>query len=212
MAPSDDDSASQPGENPDSGAADSAAADSAAADSGAGVPGAGDPAPPDLAESLRQVGAAGRASLGAAGDAAKAFRTLLIADVSLARSALGRTLALTGVAIAFGASAWLLLMATLIVYLTRGLGWSWSLALLGTALLSLAITAIAAWQGMRYFEHTRLQATRRQLARLGIGELSDFTPEPGSVESARAGAGQLAPAVAAGKPLKDEQGIDVTPP
>lgn len=207
MAPSDDDSASQPGEGPDSGAADSAAADS-----GAGAPGAGDPTPPDLAESLRQVGAAGRASLGAAGDAAKAFRTLLIADVSLARSALGRTLALTGVAIAFGASAWLLLMATLIVYLTRGLGWSWSLALLGTALLSLAITAFAAWQGMRYFEHTRLQATRRQLARLGIGELSDFTPEPGSVESARTGAGQLAPAVAAGKPLKDEQGIDVTPP
>ena len=198
MAPSDDDSASQPGEGPDQGA--------------------GDPAPPDLTESLRQVGAAGRASLGAAGDAAKAFRTLLIADVSLARSALGRTLALTGVAIAFGASAWLLLMATTVVYLTRGLGWSWSLALLGTALLSLAITAVAAWQGMRYFEHTRLKATRRQLARLGIGELSEFTPEPGSAESARAGAGAGAIPPAAGngggndKPLKDEQGIDVTPP
>lgn len=210
MAPSDDDSASQPGEGPNSGAADS----------GADVPGAGDPAPPDLAESLRQVGAAGRASLGAAGDAAKAFRTLLIADVSLARSALGRTLALTGVAIAFGASAWLLLMATMVVHLTRGLGWSWSLALLGTALLSLAITAVAAWQGMRYFEHTRLQATRRQLARLGIGELSDFTPEPGSAASARAGAGASAGAIPPaagngggnGKPLKDEQGIDVTPP
>ena len=212
MAPSDDDSASHPGAGPGPGAGDPDAGDPGVGDPEVGDPGAGDPAPPDLGESLRQVGAAGRASLGAAGDAAKAFRTLLIADVSLARSALGRTLALTGVAIAFGASAWLLLMATLIVYLTRGLGWSWSLALLGTALLSLAITAIAAWQGMRYFEHTRLQATRRQLARLGIGELSDFTPEPGSVESARAGAGQPAPAVAAGKPLKNEQGIDVTPP
>ncbi len=183
-------------------------------------PDAANPAP-DLGESLRQVGTAGRASLGAAGDAAKAFRTLLIADVSLARSALGRTLALTGVAIAFGASAWLLLMATLVVYLTRGAGWSWSLALLVTAMLSLAITAFATWQGMRYFEHTRLQATRRQLARLGIGELSEFTPHPGSAESARAGAGVnatatpaagSAPPAAGDTPLKDEQGIDVTPP
>jgi len=175
------------------------------------APDAGDPAP-DLAESLRQVNAAGRASVGAASDAAKAFRTLLIADVSLARSAFGRTLALTGVAIAFGASAWLLLMATLVVYLTRGVGWSWSLSLLVTALLSLAITAWAAWLGQRYFEHTRLQATRRQLARLGIGELAEFTPEPGSAESARDGAGASPPVAGNGKPLKDDQGIDVTAP
>lgn len=178
---------------------------------GGPAPDAADAAP-ELAESLRQVGAAGRASLGAATDAAKAFRTLLIADVSLARSALGRTLALTGVAIAFGASAWLLLMATLVVYLTRGIGWTWASSLLVTALLSLAITAAAAWQGMRYFEHTRLQGTRRQLARLGIGELSEFTPEPGSTASARDGAGQVPPAAADSKPLKNEQGIDVTPP
>ena len=191
MDPSDDERGSHPGDGPD--------------------PGAANPAP-ELAESLRQVGAAGRASLGAAADAAKAFRTLLIADISLARSALGRTLALTGVAIAFGASAWLLLMATLVVYLTRGLGWSWSWSLLVTALLSLAITAAAAWQGMRYFEHTRLQATRRQLARLGIGELSEFTPQPGSAASARAGAGIAPPVATDGKPLKDQQGIDVTPP
>lgn len=190
MDPADDERGSRSGEGPD--------------------PGAANPAP-ELAESLRQVGAAGRASLGAATDAAKAFRTLLIADVSLARSALGRTLALTGVAIAFGASAWLLLMATLVVYLTRGLGWSWSLALLVTALLSLAITAVAAWQGMRYFEHTRLQATRRQLARLGIGELSEFTPEAGSTQSARDFT-RASPPAADGKPLKDERGIDVTPP
>jgi len=192
MDPADDERGSHPGDGPDAGAATPS---------------------PELAESLRQVGAAGRASLGAATDAAKAFRTLLIADVSLARSALGRTLALTGVAIAFGASAWLLLMATLVVYLTRGLGWSWSLALLATALLSLAITAVAAWQGMRYFEHTRLQATRRQLARLGIGELSDFTPEAGSAASARDFTGNNPPAATTdGKPLKDERGIDVTPP
>lgn len=191
MDPADDERRSRPGDGASSGAANPA---------------------PELAESLRQVNAAGRASLGAASDAAKAFRTLLIADVSLARSALGRTLALTGVAIAFGASAWLLLMATLVVHLTRGLGWSWSLALLVTALLSLASAGVAAWQGIRYFEHTRLQATRRQLARLGIGELSEFTPEPGSAASARDGAGTPAPVATDGKPLKDEQGIDVTPP
>lgn len=167
---------------------------------------------PDLGESLRQVSSAGRAGLEAAADAAKAFRTLFVADVSLARSAFGRTLAFTGVAIAFGASAWLLLMATLIVFLNGRFGWSWALALLVTALLSLAITALGAWQGMRYFEHTRLQATRRQLARLGIGELSDFTPEPGSAASTRDVTENAPPETADGKPLKDEQGIDVTPP
>jgi len=173
--------------------------------------GGGGPAP-DLGESLRQVGAAGRAGLDAASDAAKAFRTLLFADVSLARSALGRTLAFTGVAIAFGASAWLLLMAALIVFLNDRLGWSWGLSLLVTALLSLAITAFAAWQGMHDFEHTRLQATRRQLARLGIGELSDFTPEAGSAASTRDVTENAPPQTADGQPLKDERGIDVTPP
>ena len=59
---------------------------------------------PDLAESLRQLGATGRATWTAGRDAASAFRILLSADVSLARSAFGRTLAFTGVAIAFGAA------------------------------------------------------------------------------------------------------------
>ena len=45
------------------------------------------------------------------------MRSLVAADISLARSAFGRTLAITGVAIVFGASAWLLLMATLVVLL-----------------------------------------------------------------------------------------------
>ncbi len=182
-----------------------ARSDSARASDGAG-------AAPDLGESLRQVSAAGRAGLDAASDAAKAFRTLLVADVSLARSAFGRTLALTGVAIAFGASAWLLLMATLIVFLNVQFGWSWALAMLTTALLSLVITGIGAWQGMRYFEHTRLQATRRQLARLGIGELAEFTPEAGSAASTRDVTENAPPETADGQPVKDEQGIDVTPP
>ena len=167
---------------------------------------------PDLGESLREVGGAARAGLKQAGNTAKAFRVLMAADVSLARSAFGRTLALTGVAIAFGASAWLLLMATLVVFLHRQLGWSWSAALLTTAVLSLVITAISAWQGIRYFEHTRMQATRRQLARLGVGELADFTPEAGSVASTRDVTANAPPADSDGKPVKDERGIDVTPP
>ena len=166
---------------------------------------------PDLAESLRQLGATGRATWGAGRDAATAFRILLSADISLARSAFGRTLAFTGVAIAFGASAWLLLMAALIVWLNQGLGWAWSLALLLAAALSLAITAVGGWMAIRYFEHTRLQATRRQLARLGIGELSDFMPQAGSGVSTEAAAERVAE-VAEQEPVKKGLGVDITPP
>ena len=102
------------------------------------APGAGngrpDPDTPEpaaeLLEALRQIGATGRASLGASVDTAKAFRSLVVADVSLARSALGRTLALSGVAIAAGASAWLLLMGALVVFLSARLGMPWLGALL----------------------------------------------------------------------------------
>lgn len=167
--------------------------------------------PPDIAESLRQLGATGRATWTAGRDASKAFRILLAADISLARSAFGRTLAFTGVAIAFGASAWLLLMATLIAWLSLGLGWAWSLSLLLAAAISLVITVITGWMAMRYFEHTRMQATRRQLARLGIGELSSFMPEAGSGASAEAAAEQVADATE-GEPVKKGLGIDVTPP
>jgi hypothetical protein len=162
-------------------------------------------------EALRELGATGRATLGAGRDAGKAFRILLAADISLARSAFGRTLALTGVAIAFGASAWLLLMATLIVWLSRGLGWAWSLSLLLTAGLSIVVTAAAAWMAMRYFEHTRLQATRRQLARLGVGELAGLMPEAGSGASTEAAAERVADA-SDGEPLKKGLGVDITPP
>lgn len=167
-------------------------------------------AAPDLLESLRQLGDTGRASLGAAGDTAKALRSLVAADISLARSALGRALALMGVAVAFGGSAWLLLMATLIVFLNRSLGMPWSLALLLSATLSLVVTGWAGWLAVRYFEHTRMQATRRQLARLGIGELADITPTPGSPESAREATRRWPPDQPGGH--KDERGIDVTPP
>ena len=165
----------------------------------------------DIDEAVRQVGASGRATWTAGRDASKAFRILLAADVSLARSAFGRTLAFTGVAIAFGASAWLLLMAAAIAWLSLGLGWAWSLSLLLAAALSMVITVVGGWMAMRYFEHTRLQATRRQLARLGIGELAAFMPDAGSGASTEAATDRVTDATG-GEPIKKGLGVDVTPP
>ena len=165
---------------------------------------------PDLQESLRQVMGAGRSSLGAFSDASKAFRGLVVADISLARSAFGRSLAFAGLAVAFGASAWLLIMATAIAFL-RARGLSWPGAMIACAVLSLLVCGLAAWQAMRYFEHTRLQASRRQLARLGLGELADFTPAAGSAESAKS-VQDADLQTASGKPVKDEVGVPVTPP
>lgn len=168
------------------------------------------PPPPDLGESLSELGATARASLGAATASAKAMRSLVAADLSLARSALGRAVAFAGVAIVFGASAWLFLMGSLVALLTS-LGLSWLLAMLIAALLSLAVTAYACWRAMHYFDHTRLQATRRQLARLGIGELADFMPGPGSSESARDAARRHAQA-RQDPEKKTEPGVDAAPP
>ena len=160
-------------------------------------------AAPDLGEFDSEVGDAAREGL-RTGGAAKAFRALLAADVSLARSAFGRAMALTGVAIVFGASCWLLLMAALIVFLSRQLGLPWAASLLICACLSGAVTLWAAWRADYYFDHTRMQATRRQLARLGIGELADVAPDPGSAESARE-------AVERNVPERNEDGNRITP-
>lgn len=168
-------------------------------------------AAPGIGDALGELRDAGRATLGAGNEALKALRILFGADISLARSAMGRALALAGVAIAFGASCWLLTMAALVTWLARGLGWPLPLALGVCALLSAAITAWAVWQAQRYFEHTRLKATRRQLARLGIGELADFMPDAGDARSARAAAGDVA-AAAQDAPVKKGLGVDVTPP
>ncbi len=143
------------------------------------------PITPEISETLRQIGLTGRASLSAFGDTAKSLRALLAADVSLARSALGRTLAMGGIAIVCGASSWLFLMGALVVFLNGTMGWSWPTSMLIPAAMSVVITGLASWRAVRYFEHTRMQATRRQLARLGIGDLSDFMPSPESAHSAR---------------------------
>lgn len=164
---------------------------------------------PDLAESLRDIGSTAKASLGAAADSARALRSLLAADLSLARSALGRALAFAGVAVVFGASAWLFLMATLVAAL-RNFGISWLMSMLIAAGLSLIVTAYAGLRAMHYFDHTRMQATRRQLARLGIGELSELMPTADSPESAREVAKDLGKDADALK--KQSNGIDITPP
>ena len=167
---------------------------------------------PDLLETLRQIGATSRAGLDAGKDSLKAMRTLVAADVSLARSAAGRTLAFTGIAIVFGSVAGLLLMASLVTFLAIKLGVPWTLSLLIVGALCLLCAGFSGWQAMRYFDHTRMKATRRQLARLGIGELAEHTPDPGSAESTRAATRNMPAKQANGAPVKDRQGVDVTPP
>ena len=127
---------------------------------------------PHLDESVRRVGASGKAALESARDTGRALRSLVSADLALARSAIGRALAWVAVAIVFGASAWLLVVGALIAVLQR-LGWSWLQSLSFAALLSLVVTAVAAWRTLHYFDRAGLHATRRQLARLGIGDEGD---------------------------------------
>jgi hypothetical protein len=172
-----------------------------------------DDAPPSpdvvaaLGELLRTSGAAwtaGRESL-------SALRILLQADISLARSAFGRTLALTGVAIAAGASAWLMLMAALIVFLSNKVGLPWTVSLLICGVATGAIAAWAGWRAQKYFEDTRLRASRRQLARLGIGELADMSPPAGSAESSENAAKWMSE-TSKDTPIKKDLGVDITPP
>lgn len=145
-----------------------------------------DPGPaPDLADSLRQVADAGREAFSASRDTGRALRRLVSADLALARSALGRGLAWTGVAVVFGASSWLLLTGALIAFLQR-LGWSWLQSLSLVAFVSVAVTALAIWRVMYYFDHAGLHATRRQLTRLG------WFDEPGQ-DAAEDDAGTEAP-------------------
>ena len=126
--------------------------------------------PPHLDESVRRIGRAGRGTLDAALDTGRALRKLVVADLALSRSALGRAMAWTAVAVVFGASAWLLLAATIIALLRNVLDWSWLASISLTALISLAFAGIASWRASVFFDYTGLHATRRQLARMGIGD------------------------------------------
>lgn len=123
-------------------------------------------------ESLRAIGDEGRATLDAALDTGRALRRLASADFALSRSALGHGLAWAGVAVVFGASAWLLLMGALIALL-QAFGFSWLLSISLAAVLSLGVTAIAAWRVTVFFDMAGMHATRRQLSRLGLFEEND---------------------------------------
>ncbi len=171
----------------------------------------GDDLPPELLASLRELLRAGGATWGATREALTALRILVQADISLARSAFGRTLALTGVAIAAGGTTWLMLMAALMVVLSRQVGLPWSVSLLICAVLSGAITGWAIWRAQKYFNDTRLRATRRQLARLGIGELQGMVPPAGSSESSESAAKRMTETTK-DTPIKKDMGVDITPP
>ncbi|PPU92049.1 hypothetical protein [Xanthomonas albilineans] len=125
-------------------------------------------ATPSLGESLRIFRAAGREGLHASLHTGRALRRLVAADLALARVALVRALVWLIISVAFGASAWILLMSALIALLHR-MGWSWLASITATAGISLFFTALGAWQALRYLEMSKLDATRRQLAKLGIG-------------------------------------------
>ncbi len=124
-------------------------------------------ATPSLEESIQQVSQASKATVDAARHSLRSLRRLASTDFALARSAFGRGLAWSGVAIVFGASAWLLLAATLIALL-QSWGLSWLQALLITSVLSLVVTGYAIWRVSYFFHHTGMHATRRQLSRLGL--------------------------------------------
>jgi len=122
---------------------------------------------PRLDESIREVGQAGRATVDSAKHTLRSLRRLASFEFALARSAFGRALAWSGVAIVFGASAWLLLAGTLIALMQRW-GLSWFHSLLITSLVNTALTGYAIWRVSFFFRHTGMHATRRQLSRLGL--------------------------------------------
>lgn len=152
---------------------------------GAGDPGADQEPPPHLDESVRRVAAAGRETLGAGRDTARALRRLLLADLALARGALIRALAWLALAMVFGVSAWLLAVAVLVVALyALGLGWVAATAVAGV--ICLLATALAGWRTMAYLQHAGMHATRRQLTRLGLFQQEEQDGADGDAAQAKA--------------------------
>jgi hypothetical protein len=127
---------------------------------------------PPLDESVRRIADAGQALAGSVWGTFKAFRALVVADLALSRSAAGRILVLGAVGTALGASAWLFGMGLMVVVL-RGFDMPWWLAIAIPTLVSAAGAALCALLALRAFELTRFQATRRQLAKIGIGDDPD---------------------------------------
>ncbi|MFT4196543.1 MAG: phage holin family protein [Pseudoxanthomonas sp.] len=145
------------------------------AEEGAGTAG---PAP-SLHDSLRRIEREARAGLGAGVDALRALHRLVLADFALARLGLARAAVWLAVTVVFGASGWLLLMATLIALLREVIGLSWLAALAIATALSLAVTALGVWRMRHYFDLSRMDATRRQLHALGLGDMDDEDEDQG---------------------------------
>ncbi|MDR6993258.1 hypothetical protein J2X52_003399 [Luteimonas sp. 3794] len=122
---------------------------------------------PHLDESIRRIRAAATETFSSGLDSGRALRKLMSADFALSRSALGRALAWSAVSVVFGASAWLLAMGAAIALL-QSWGLSWLASISIATLISLIVTAIAAWRVSVFFDYAGMHATRRQLARLGM--------------------------------------------
>ncbi|MCX7557131.1 phage holin family protein [Xanthomonadaceae bacterium JHOS43] len=125
--------------------------------------------PPPLDEAARRIGAAGKALGLELWTAVRAFRALFVAELALSRSAILRVLVYATVATALGATAWLYLMAMGVLGL-RALDLPWWAAVAIPALLSLAGAGLCVWLALQALEDTQFKATRRQLARFGIGD------------------------------------------
>ena len=162
------------------------------ANAGAGAGSAGGrPKSPGIDDTLRELNAARRETVGAARGTVDALRQLARSDFELARGALGRSLAWGAVAALLGCSAWLLLTAVLVAAVNAlGLDWVWSL--LVVAAVYLLVAGLCAWRMSGYLEHIGMRATRRQLARLG----ERTSPPP----AAAAAAAAPAPPTAASAP------------
>ena len=106
-----------------------------------------------------------------------ALRRLAAAELNLSRHAAGRSVVWLAVAIVFGASFWLLLMAGTVVLMHDKLGWSWLVCFWVAALVSLLITLVGALRVRHYFGFTGLKSTKLELARFGIGEEDDDEPD-----------------------------------
>ena len=129
-------------------------------------------APPPLDEAARRIADAGSALAGSVLGTFKAFRALIVAYLALSRSAAGRVLVLGAIGTVLGVSAWLFGMVLLVVAL-RALELDWWVAVAIPTALSAIGTGVCFWLALRAFELTRFQATRRQLAKIGIGDDPD---------------------------------------
>ena len=130
------------------------------------------PEPPPLDEAARRIGAAGKALGHELWTAVRAFRALFMAELALSRSAILRVLVLATIGTALGGTAWLYLMAMGVLGL-QALGLPWWAAVGVPALVSLLGAALCVWLALRALEDTQFKATRRQLARFGVGDDPD---------------------------------------